>query len=253
MRRLLLIDFSSISPSWAQLSCLPPINRSSVDDPSPNINLLLMTAPTVYPLTSLPPQLLATLKEGTERRLQNIIGANTTSRYASSSSNLADFRLAITDKDAKQDASVLSDFRRLVPLTRYEAYRPWMDKLFERPCKLSEVENLFAPGLPRYLCVSSATSSNKPKYFPRYIVSNKSISGIGNNSTNKMAGLYTVCYKDVVDVTTDSAEVVQKIPVCIGSAGFKREAHGWSVETDSTRMASMGDDPFEQVDADHGH
>ena len=59
----------------------------------------------------------------------------------------------------------LSAFRRLVPLTDYEAYGPWIAKFLERPCELSEVENLLAPGLPRSIAVSSSTSSNKRKHF----------------------------------------------------------------------------------------
>ena len=122
-----------------------------------------MSVPRLSPLVSLPPQLSASLKEETDSRLQKIIRANITSRYACSSSHLADFRLAIADKDLKEDYT-LSDFRRLVPLTDYDAYRPWLDKFMERPCKLSEVENLLAPGLPSYIAVSSSTFGSTPKH-----------------------------------------------------------------------------------------
>ena len=71
--------------------------------------------------------------------------------------------MAIADKDAKED-SALSDFRRLVPLADYEAYRPWLAKLMEPPCTLSEVENLLAPGLPSYIAVSSSTFGSTPKH-----------------------------------------------------------------------------------------
>jgi len=200
-----------------------------------------MSSPTVYPLTSLPPQLVDSLKESESCRLQNIIGANITSHYASSTSDLADFRSAIADKDTKQDTSVLSDFRRLVPLTNYEAYRPWMDKFVERPCELSEVENLFAPGLPSFLGVSSATSSSKPKHFARYVGSDILVRAVEDPLTGKTACLYTVGYKDSINVTTASGEVVKRLPVCIVSAGFRRHSEGWSIETDNSRMASMGE------------
>lgn len=211
-----------------------------------------MSSPTSYPLTSLPPQLVDSLKESTNRDLQNIIGSNTTSRYASSSSHLAEFRSAVADKDTKNDMSVLSDFRRLVPLTNYEAYRPWIDKFTERPCKLSEVENLLAPGLPSFLGVSSATSSSKSKLFARYFGSNILVHAVEDSSTGKTACLYTVSYKDSISVTTASGEVVKRIPVCIVSSGFRRTSEGWSIETDNSRMASMGEHPFELIGTMHG-
>ena len=243
--------FSHTNPSQAKVLILSAHIKMAVS--SINLSTPLMTSPTVYPLTSLSPQLSASLKEDTDRRLQNIIGANITSRYASSASNLTDFRLAITDKDVKKDTSVPSDFSRLVPLTTYEAYRPWMAKFTERPCKLSEVENLFAPGLPSFLGVSSATSTTNPKHFARYVGSSILAHAVGNTPTIRTAGIYTVCYKDIVNVTTDSGEIAKKIPVCIASAGFTRHSEGWTIETDSTRMTSMGDYLFEEISADCGY
>ena len=210
-----------------------------------------MSAPRLHPLISLPPQLLASLKEETDCRLQKIIEANISSRYASSSSHLADFRSAI---DVKADSTTtLSDFRRLVPLTDYEAYRPWLAKFLERPCKLSEVENQFAPGLPSYLGLSSSTSGSKPKLFARYSESNVGFarpakeSEREGSSAGTRAGIFSLCYRDVLDITTESGEVVKRIPVCSGAAGFWRNSAGWPIETDNTRMASMGDYPFDQI------
>ena len=237
-----MIVFSRTSPDWAEWHLTRTCHahkRTNVEHSFPNP--AGMIPPTVYPLTSLPPHLSFSLKEQTNRRLQNIIEANVTSRYATSTSNLVDFRSAIAGKDAKKDTSVPSDFRRLVPLTTYEEYRPWVDKLLERPCKLSKVENLFAPGLPSFIGVSSATSGSKSKHFARYVGSNILVRAVGDTSISKTASVYTVCYKDVVEVTTDSGEIVQKLPVCIVSAGFMRNSEGWSVDTDHTRMTSMGD------------
>ncbi|KAL4066488.1 GH3 auxin-responsive promoter [Scleroderma yunnanense] len=203
-----------------------------------------MTGPPVYPLTSLSPQHLLVLKEATDLRLRNIIGANITSRYASSSSELAEFRLAIADKDVTEDSSVLADFRRLVPLTDYEPYRPWMSKLIERPCRFSEVENLLASGLPSFIGVSSSTSGSKPKHFARYKAGSKGCGRsvddrIGSGQmTGTTAFIFTLSYRDVLDVTTDAGEVVQKIPICIASSSLIRNTEGWSIETDNTRIAS---------------
>ena len=124
-----------------------------------------MTISTIHPLSSLSPEDKILLQQGTDSRLQEIIYANIATRFASS---LVDFHLAVTKKDVKNDATILDDFRRLVPLTEYESYRPLLVKFKERPCKLSEVENLLTPGLPDFLCWSSSTSGKEPKVFPKH-------------------------------------------------------------------------------------
>ena len=200
-----------------------------------------MAPPIVHPLTSLPPRLLAALKDVTDQRLQDVIGAIIASQYASSSPDLTDFQSTIRDKDVK-DPSILSDFRKFVPLTSYDAYRPWVAKFFERPCKLSEVENLLAPGLPSFFAVSSSTSGSKPKHFARYVGSRglaRQDSVRRSALTGTMSLMYAMSYRDIVDITTISGEVVKRIPISIASSGFVRNYEGWTVETDNTRMASM--------------
>jgi len=218
----------------------------------------MTSPPIVHPLTSLPPQLLAVLKQTTDQHLQDAIGAIITSQYASSSPDLADFRSTVRDKDMKEDSTVLSDFRNLVPLTDYEAYRPWMAKFFEPPCKLSEVENLLAPGLPSYFAVSSSTSGSKPKHFARYIGSTGLIRAAedsvrSSTLTGTIAPVFSLSYRDIVDVIAASGEVVKKIPVSIASSGFLRKCEGWNVETDNTRMASMSECPLDQDTTIEGH
>jgi len=61
--------------------------------------------------------------------------------------------------------------------------------------------------------------------------------------TGTTAPMYTLSYRDIVDVTTASGEVVKRIPVSIASSGSLREREGWTVETDNTRMASMSECP----------
>jgi len=211
----------------------------------------MTSPPIVHPLPSLPPRLLAVLKEATDQRLQNVIGVLISSRFASSSPYLADFRSTIRDKDVKEDSTVLSDFRNLVPLTDYEAYRPWMAKFFERPCELSEVENLLAPGLPSYIAITSSTSGSKPKYFTRYLESMSLIRpdlvGRSDSLTATAMNVLWWGYRDVVEVTTASGEVVKMMPVTGVSCGIMRSLQGWSIETDDTRMASMSECPIDQI------
>ena len=203
-----------------------------------------MTSPsTVHPLTSLPPRLFAVLKEATDQRLRNVIGVIITSRYAS---DLADFRLSTRDKDVKEDSTVLSDFRNPAPLTDYEAYRPWVTKFLERPCKLSEVENLLAPSLPNFIAITSSTSGSKPKYFARYLASLGLIRPAqdlvrSGSLAATIAAISWWGYRDVVEVTTASGDVTTTVPITGVASGFARNMQGWPIESDNTRMASMGE------------
>jgi len=198
-----------------------------------------MTISTViHPLSSLSPEHKILLREDVDSRLRNIISANITTRFATLSSSLADFCLAVTNKDAKNDATVLDDFRHLVPPTDYESYRPFIAKFTERPCKLSEVENLLAPGLPDFLCDSSSTAGREPKVFPKYRQSlrHQSIKDI----SGKVADIYTIGYRDVLQVVTDSGEAVHTVILSFSSTARWRTTMNWSIETDDTRMGTIG-------------
>ena len=208
-----------------------------------------MASPSLYPLSSLSPQRLDVLKEATDQRLRNVLMTIITSRYAVASPDLEAFRLAIRDKDVKD---VLSDFRKLVPLTDYEAYRPWIAKFMKRPCKLSEVENLLALGLPSFIGTSSTTSGSTPKFFARYLGStgvSRPVPGQEGSTNLKgtTAFLYTLCYRDRFDITADTGDVVKTIPVCLASSGFMRTNEGWPIETDSSRLASICKHPLDQI------
>ncbi|KAI5987562.1 GH3 auxin-responsive promoter [Pisolithus albus] len=165
--------------------------------------------------------------------------ANIKSRYARSSSELSDFRLAIENKDVQTDESVLSDFRRLVPTSGYESYRLYVDKFNSRPCKLSEVEDLLAPGLPIYIPLSSATTNKKSKQFVKYFRSQPYAHGPPPVRAKTTAFLFTFAYRDPVEVVADSGEIVKRIPQCNQSSGVMRLQNNWTIETDDTRMASI--------------
>ncbi|KAI6151241.1 GH3 auxin-responsive promoter [Pisolithus tinctorius] len=198
-----------------------------------------MPTTTVHPITALTPELEAVLKEDTDRHLRSLIAANIGTQYARSSPQLSDFYLAVKDKDVQNDETVLSDFRRLVSPTDYETYRPFFEKFNSRPCRLSEVENMLAPGLPAYIPLSSATSGKKSKQFAKYFRSQPRSTGISSLPVETAARFVTLAYRDPVVVVTDSGEVVARIPVCNESTGITRTHHNWSIETDDTHMASM--------------
>lgn len=73
---------------------------------------------------------------------------------------LADFRLAIANKDVKHDGMTSLD-SSLPPLT--SRISPLELNLWNAFAK-----NLFSPGLPSYLCDSRSTSAKQPKWFPQY-------------------------------------------------------------------------------------
>ncbi|KAI6038428.1 GH3 auxin-responsive promoter-domain-containing protein [Pisolithus marmoratus] len=198
-----------------------------------------MPTNTVHPIATLNPELEALLKEDTNRRLGNLIAANVKTCYARSSSQLSDFRLAIESKDVQNDESVLSDFRCLIPPTDYESYRPFFEKFNCRPCKSSEVENLLAPGLPIHIPLSSSTTNKKSKQFAKYFRPQPYSPGPSPCRPGVTSLMNTFAYRDLVDVVTDSGEVVKRIPVCNESTGVMRAQNNWSIETDDTRMASI--------------
>lgn len=198
------------------------------------------SASTVSPLTSLTPELKTAVQEDTFSRLWSIIGANVTTRYASLSSSLADFRQAIVGKNIDEDVTVVDDFRNLIPLTDYESYCPFVTKFLDRPCKLSEVQDLLAPGLPTFICVSSSTSSNEPKRFPKYPRTWMTGPVIAAPpETGTIVAIFSLGYKDVLEVATDSGEIAYRIPVSPGSVWYWRTYRNWSVETDATRMRTI--------------
>ncbi|KAI6011785.1 GH3 auxin-responsive promoter [Pisolithus marmoratus] len=203
---------------------------------------LLMSTSTVSPLPSLSSEFRAALQGRIEHRLRDIIAANITTLYGTSAASLSPFRQAIAGKDIK-DLAVIVDFRRAVPLTDYESYKPFIAKFFGNPLKQSELENLLAPGLPSFIAKSSSTSGNKPNHFPKYPTRRWTTAAFARhlhfNDSAKTAFIYCFAYQKLLEVLGEDGEVTTKIPVCIGTCGGIRSAENWSVETDSTRMGTI--------------
>ena len=134
----------------------------------------------------------------------------------------------------------MDDFRNLIPLTDYESYCPFVTKFLDRPSKLSEVQHLLAPGLPTFICISSSTSSNEPKRFPKYPRTWMTGPVIAAPpETGTIVAIFSLGYKDVLEVATDSGEIAYRIPVSPGSVWYWRIYRTWSVETDATRMRTI--------------
>ncbi|KAI6115647.1 GH3 auxin-responsive promoter [Pisolithus croceorrhizus] len=203
-----------------------------------------MYLPTVYPLSTLSPELKAALQERTEHRLRDIVGANITTYYGISVPSLSPFRQIITGKDVKEDPTIIIDFRRAVPLSDYGSYSPFIAKFFGHPRKQSELENLLAPGLPNFIAKSSSTTGNKPNLFPKYprrwpTTPSSFAKRLHLTNSGTAVYLYSVAYQDLLEVMGEDGEVMKKILVCIGSSGAMRNAENWPVEMDSTRMGTI--------------
>ncbi|KAI5989951.1 GH3 auxin-responsive promoter [Pisolithus albus] len=203
-----------------------------------------MSTSTVYPLLSLSSELKAALQERTEHCLRSIAAANITTQYGNSAVSLSPFRQAITGKNVKEDPTIIEDFRRVVPVTDYESYSPFVAKFFSHPRKRSELENLLAPGLPSFIGISSSTTRNRSKLFAKYSRgwSNTPPSFaelLQSAKSEKTAYIYCFAYRELLEIIGDDGEIVKKIPVCIGTCGGVRDAENWSVETDSTRMGAI--------------
>ena len=127
----------------------------------------------MYPpdlLLSNPPLLSEQLRRKTNELRSSIVRANCNTQFAQTSPELTEFRHATADLVNGMDDDIrLSElFRKTVHLTTYESYAPFLARFFEKPCKASAIDNLFAPGLPDYIVTSSSTSGGLPKTFPKY-------------------------------------------------------------------------------------
>ncbi|KIK80810.1 hypothetical protein PAXRUDRAFT_833328 [Paxillus rubicundulus Ve08.2h10] len=193
------------------------------------------------PCSSLPPKLRTLLTAKTDRLLLRIIRANFNTQYASQAPSLAGFRDVVSAHGTTVDGTLLQDFRGHVLLMDYESYKPFVTRFNEQPCKESEVENLFAPGLPFALAMSSSTSGNAPKMFAKYhhipkeaqirrsIFDRCDVKGPENS-------MFCYGYKELKEVERECDQVVKRIPVSIATCAILRMAAGWNVDSDKSRM-----------------
>ncbi|KAG1739903.1 uncharacterized protein EDB91DRAFT_1082275 [Suillus paluster] len=149
------------------------------------------------PLKSLTPELLSQLKERSEKFLFEIISTNWKSQFY-------------------QTADELNIFSHTVEMLHdaYDTCKPSLVRFFNEPCQESEVINLFAPGFPVFLALSSATSGKAPKYFAKYRETTYRALGAQGQSIYA----YRLAYR-VVSVFRGDKDIVRKITVSgVGTA-----------------------------------
>ncbi|KAF8431082.1 GH3 auxin-responsive promoter [Boletus edulis BED1] len=192
----------------------------------------------------LTPELRSSLTKRTDLYLLDIITANLPTQYASQAPSLAPFRDVVSVHGTAVVATLLNDFRSYVPVTDYEVYKPWIARFHEIPCKESRVNNLFAPGLPFYIGMSSSTSGKEPKLVPWY-----QHTSFGYQPPRPIFDFSdiqgpTPCiiyygYREIKQVEREPGHVVKRIPLCLASAGQFRMKFGWNVEDDEGRLSTI--------------
>ena len=173
-----------------------------------------------------------------QHALVKIIRDNFNTQYASKAVSLTKFRDAVsTHGGTEVDATLLADFRSHVPLSNYDSYKPFVDKFNIQPCKEEDVMNMFSPGLPDFLASSSATSGTSPKIWPKYNHHARLKIPIrpvfDPNHKYPLAAVVCTRYSDVKVIERAPGEVVQRIPICIGSGGALRRSLGWYTDDES--------------------
>ena len=186
------------------------------------------------------PQQVAALSERTSRALLNIVRDNFNTQYASKAASLAGFRDAVSAHGGTEaDAALLADFQSHVPLSNYDAYKPFLDKFNARPCKEEDVDNLLSPGLPDFFAVSSATSGTTPKILPKYDHNARlkiPTRQIFDPNSTPFAALMCTQYRDVKEIERAPGQVVQRIPVCLATGGILRRVLRRYID-DESRMS----------------
>ncbi|KAG0708384.1 GH3 auxin-responsive promoter [Suillus ampliporus] len=184
------------------------------------------------PLKSLTPELLIQLKERSEKFLFEIISTNWKSQFCQTADEFSIFRHAV-EMLHDDEQGFLRNFRKSVPLTLYDTYEPFVARFFNEPCQESEVIDLFAPGFPVFLAVSSGTSGSAPKYFAKY----RGITYRAPGMQSQSVYTYRLTCK-ILNVFRGDQDIVRRITVSGVSGGLLRLQNGWNVEQDEDRMSS---------------
>ncbi|KAG2071419.1 hypothetical protein BDR04DRAFT_1016106 [Suillus decipiens] len=145
-------------------------------------------------------------------------------------------------RNLNDDVEFLRSFRELIPTTNYDPYRPFIAKFFATPCKESDVKNMFAPGLPYCLAVSSTTSGKAPKTFPIYRPAPHllhhplylSLRHSEGSTLSPSSLSFGQALK--LDFDSDGGHSSKVLPVCSVTVGFLRMQMNWHIEDDGDRI-----------------
>jgi len=203
-----------------------------------------MTCPDTDLLHSLSAELSQRLKNLMDQALLGFIRPNSVSQFAQHASELANFRKAMAQKNSNGDIEFLRSFREFIPTTNYDPYRPFIAKFFATPCKESDVQNMFAPGLPYCLAVSSTTSGKAPKTFPIYqpaphLLHHPLYLSL-RHSEGSILSPSSLSFGQALKMYFEDGHSSKVLPVCSVTVGFLRMQMNWHVEHDKDRIDLWG-------------
>ncbi|KAG1863074.1 GH3 auxin-responsive promoter [Suillus subluteus] len=190
-------------------------------------------------LGSLTVELSQQLKDYEDQALLEMIQPNLATQFVQDAPELAKFRENIAQSDPMDDKDFLRIFREFIPTTNYEAYRPFIAKFFATPCKEADVKNMFAPGLPYFLAMSSMTSGKSVKAFPRsrplpHLLRNPLYLALPQSEGTTLSPT-SMRYSQILKIDCEDGQSKQ-VTVCSLSIGFLRMAMNWDAEHDNERL-----------------
>ncbi|KAG6329773.1 hypothetical protein ID866_9316 [Astraeus odoratus] len=194
------------------------------------------------PVEVLSPELADVVKQRTEDTLLSIIKMNRCTRYFRESAVLDNFRSALESSGNKgddvPDNVLLDNYCAAIPLTNYEDYEPFIDKFIDKTCREGDVCDMFSPGLPQHLNVSSSTSSGRRKFFPQY--HDRMIQTFPGDNPGKTCATISLTYYRLIDIQNENGEVVKKILAASSSSCALRKVGRLNVEDDISNMKLPG-------------
>ena len=192
-----------------------------------------------------PPPLSQQLKSRVNHRLASILRSNYKTQFAQGASELTAFRDAVAGLvNDVDDATLCETFRKTVPLTTYEAYSSLISKLFNSPCRESEVVDLLAPGLPDYITTSSSTSGGVSKAFPQYnwlpkfdMSASAEPLALSDSPKRTTASVFSFI-REPLDIVDENNRFVKTVNISPTSASLSwRSVLGLRPENDEGKMA----------------
>ncbi|KAG6332157.1 hypothetical protein ID866_6929 [Astraeus odoratus] len=197
------------------------------------------------PVETLSPSLTEILQQRSKATLVGLIRKNRQTRYFSESPVFESFHNAFKNLRKDGDPDLPDDvlfeaYRSTVPLTTYDSYEPFITKFFEPNCQENDVQDMFAPGLPNYIAVTSSTSGAKAKHLAKYPVQipPRPTSSEGGN----VCWVFSLRYRQIIDVRNEAGDTVKRIHVSPSSSGAFRMFTGLDLEKDeqNIRLARSG-------------
>ncbi|KAF8132373.1 GH3 auxin-responsive promoter-domain-containing protein [Boletus edulis] len=194
---------------------------------------------------ALTPELLDRLRERVHNTLLYIISKNKHTRYVRESPVFNDFRSTLDalgdSNDVVHDDTLLETFRAAIPLTSYDSYEPFLNKLVAPKPNVNDVKDMFSPGLPYFIACSSATSGKKGKLFAKYNHAARSSLQVVDEHANPVSAqggknciVYSLTYREIIQVMDDDHDGVSvaRFPISSMSGGVIRMKNGIHVDRD---------------------